>query len=975
MLSPNHQAAHDAVESEDDSDDEEGDDHVIQSITNALASTTDENPRGKHEYVKRTTGIPISAPKKNAKTTTKKKKAETKTEPSEYDVYMGRGGLMNKVRNGSLYRQLILQNYVGYKSATFKRDFAVERVIKPIQKEGGRFFVPSASLDKWVIGDIVEVVAPKVMQALRDCLKDGGQRAYDGHLSHAAAPKKSPAKKPPPSNSAKTASCKTISTARQKANAAAKSSAKKKRAAPSAASSTPRKRQATSQSASRANHPADTIRQRMVEKANAGGNTNSNAMTPPGGTSPPSNNNHSSPGLQHSLLVAGSPAPAAPAPSASPSKEGEGDSEKEVPVNDKAHATATSTTAGEITAGDVIPSRNSSTTGKSQPTALDDEAKPAITSSADTSPPSKETIPSAKQSISNDIQTKTSSDTNPPAADGVETKRTDSAGAAEQPKKAEDKVEPPMTRKCSRISSGSDVSAAATVAPRLTRSNSHVTAALTTRPKRQVSHASVPLMMTRPKRQVSHASITPEQSSVTKSAKTDAPKPPKLKRDKSRDSHQGSVGSESQLKFPWEIRFEELLNYAKANDHSNVQQRDKQYSALGRFVKINRQYLKRNQMGENSPLTPEREALLEGMGFVWDMRNPQSQAYDWDAQFRALKAYQKKNGHCNVPLRADRTNALGRWVAYMRKLKTVNPKQFERLGGLYVNATWKKKLDEIGFDWRKSSTKRHVASPSKRHEASPSTRHKAESDAEESSASDDSVIVDKVSFPVPLQSPAGFAKPSSNHSLAAPVSVVTKTVVKPMVKMHIDIDPLTGEKTNFGNNKTWSQCFGMMRRFKSENGHTQVPYKSFPHNNPETILCKFALAMRAEKVDKKCGMPTNLTDEREKLLNSIGFAWKTAYNCTKEGSAKAPVSKRLQERAQAPKPSDRKKVQATSEIVHKTIIDTEGTRWSTYKPLPVDKLFKLDPHQWGAVPVRPPTPENWGVELAYESDGDDSVTF
>jgi hypothetical protein len=264
-----------------------------------------------------------------------------------------------------------------------------------------------------------------------------------------------------------------------------------------------------------------------------------------------------------------------------------------------------------------------------------------------------------------------------------------------------------------------------------------------------------------------------------------------------------------------------------------------------------------------------------------------------------------------------------------------------------------------------------------------------------------SVKVDKVSVTVPVHAPVRFIKTPSKPSPPAPITVVKKvtadvpkhTVSLPpsqlvkattpiLLPNSVNINPLTGKESNFGNNKNWRQCFAMLKCFKDENGHTQVPYKRFPHNNPVAVLSKFAMTMRSHKALKNRNQPNNLTDEREELLNSIGFEWRTTYECTQEGSkalaqatGQAPpaASRKLTEIARAPRGSSRKELKQEPEIVYKTIIDSEGTKWSTYRPVPVDKLFKPEPQLM--VPLRPPTPENWGVEMAYESDGNDSVTF
>jgi hypothetical protein len=87
------------------------------------------------------------------------------------DVYLGRGGGTNALRQGSLYRGLILDNAEDYAALPpkAKRQFARERIVQPIHCEGGSFYVRKPA-GGWIICPPGELAA-KVMQALRDCKK------------------------------------------------------------------------------------------------------------------------------------------------------------------------------------------------------------------------------------------------------------------------------------------------------------------------------------------------------------------------------------------------------------------------------------------------------------------------------------------------------------------------------------------------------------------------------------------------------------------------------------------------------------------------------------------------------------------------------------------------------------------------------------------------------------------------------------
>jgi hypothetical protein len=144
--------------------------------------------------------------------------------------------------------------------------------------------------------------------------------------------------------------------------------------------------------------------------------------------------------------------------------------------------------------------------------------------------------------------------------------------------------------------------------------------------------------------------------------------------------------------------------------------------------------------------------------------------------------------------------------------------------------------------------------------------------------------------------------------------------------------------------------------------------------------------MREHKVLKLHGRPNHLTQEREDMLNSIQFEWKASFDCTKEGamlakSTKKSISSSTTQQvatSKLPTVATRAKTGGSKSngcVKQPVVVDSEGNLWSVYKPLTVDRLLGASKTARG-VPERPPTPENWGVELAYDSDGSyDSLTF
>ena len=152
-------------------------------------------------------------------------------------------------------------------------------------------------------------------------------------------------------------------------------------------------------------------------------------------------------------------------------------------------------------------------------------------------------------------------------------------------------------------------------------------------------------------------------------------------------------------KVPWDFRFRELMEYADEHGNCNVPQRWEKNPSLGRFVKINRQYYMRKitkKGGRKNPLIDERIALLDAIGFVWDIRQRICRPYVWHDEFRKLKQFHKKFGHFNVPNEPKYGRLYG-WVFSMRYFQNM---KFEKDTGLHLKILTpgrESQLNEIGF--------------------------------------------------------------------------------------------------------------------------------------------------------------------------------------------------------------------------------------------------------------------------------------
>jgi|CXWL01.1.fsa_nt_gi superfamily II DNA or RNA helicase len=139
------------------------------------------------------------------------------------------------------------------------------------------------------------------------------------------------------------------------------------------------------------------------------------------------------------------------------------------------------------------------------------------------------------------------------------------------------------------------------------------------------------------------------------------------------------------LGFVWDIKeaqwdegFKALQTYHQREGHCRVPWLHHEGSyRLGSWVST--------QRSEKEQLSPERQARLDALGFVWDAGELQ-----WDKGFKALQTYHQREGHCRVPLpHREQIFSLGAWVSTQRRTKeTLSHEQLTR-------------LDALGFEWNR----------------------------------------------------------------------------------------------------------------------------------------------------------------------------------------------------------------------------------------------------------------------------------
>jgi superfamily II DNA or RNA helicase/ribosomal protein L7Ae-like RNA K-turn-binding protein len=128
------------------------------------------------------------------------------------------------------------------------------------------------------------------------------------------------------------------------------------------------------------------------------------------------------------------------------------------------------------------------------------------------------------------------------------------------------------------------------------------------------------------------------------------------------------------LAHQWEQSFKALKKFKDKEGHCMVPQRSIQDGlALGAWVSVMRQ--------KKSEISDDRLIRLNELGFIWDVL-----AHQWEENFKALKKYRDREGHCRVSKgHIEDGLALGTWVLNSRYKKSE------------ISADRLARLNEIGF--------------------------------------------------------------------------------------------------------------------------------------------------------------------------------------------------------------------------------------------------------------------------------------
>ncbi len=329
------------------------------------------------------------------------------------------------------------------------------------------------------------------------------------------------------------------------------------------------------------------------------------------------------------------------------------------------------------------------------------------------------------------------------------------------------------------------------------------------------------------------------------------------------------------LGVSWDRWFGLMQIFSKTNGHCRVPyDMSSEGQKLGLWV--NNQRYKRNT------LTPVQIRRLDGIGFSWE---PQTES--WDAAFAALLEYRKRAGHCRTP-RGTIVNGikLGSWIYNQRSFKDrLTTEQIKLLDS--VGFSW----DPFGEEWDKSydvlrryyERQGHCRVPKRCIFKNIQLGAWVHSQRQKQNSLTHEQIrrLDGIGFtwePRTESWDAAFAALLEYRKRAGHCRTPRGTIVNGIklgnwvIYQRSFKDRLTTEQIKlldsvgfswdpFG--EEWDKSYDVLRRYYERQGHCRVPQR-----------CIFENMKLGAWVSKQRQKKANLSPERIKRLNSLGFIWK-----------------------------------------------------------------------------------------------------
>ena len=314
----------------------------------------------------------------------------------------------------------------------------------------------------------------------------------------------------------------------------------------------------------------------------------------------------------------------------------------------------------------------------------------------------------------------------------------------------------------------------------------------------------------------------------------------------------------AELDKQWNKQYEKLAEFKRMNGHCRVPIRlCKQDKPLGGWVSTQRNVYAKDAIRQ------DRKDLLDEIGFVWkaDMIAARICGDDkkWLQQYEKLVELKRKNGHCILPFNDMEDKYLRSWVRMQRMNHTKKTMREDR----------NKLLDEIGFVWRVDGITCRVSVDNKK------WRQQYEK-LVEYKRKNGHCIVPKV-YEQDKTFGNWVAVQRMNHTKKTMRQDRKKTLdeLEFVWKVNIAVrkaDSIAARVS--GDDKKWLQQYEKLVDFRHKNRHCIVP-KVYEQDK---AFGNWVAMQRTVHIKK------TMRQDRQELLDEIGFVWRVDMAVSKAGS-------------------------------------------------------------------------------------------
>eukprot|EP00586_Coscinodiscus_wailesii_P003168 CAMPEP_0172489756 /NCGR_PEP_ID=MMETSP1066-20121228/19962_1 /TAXON_ID=671091 /ORGANISM="Coscinodiscus wailesii, Strain CCMP2513" /LENGTH=862 /DNA_ID=CAMNT_0013257847 /DNA_START=239 /DNA_END=2827 /DNA_ORIENTATION=+ len=324
----------------------------------------------------------------------------------------------------------------------------------------------------------------------------------------------------------------------------------------------------------------------------------------------------------------------------------------------------------------------------------------------------------------------------------------------------------------------------------------------------------------------------------------------------------------------WLVHYEELQGFKAKEGHCNVPEHSNEWESLGRWVAEQRRQYKLYKDGYPSPLSDERIAALQIIGFEWSTpQRVRSELYNdmWMKQYKRLQDYKSREGHCNVPQGYKKDPSLGKWVKSQRQFyKQLKDGSSSRMTHDRVEA-----LERLGFEWSRAESLNRVTSGEKP-DASNKVWMKQYEKLQDFKSREGHCNISQYGIADPYLSKwVKTQRHMYKLMMEGKSSGLTERRIEALKKLGFEWsrgDNLCRNEPDTKPNmyrKVWMKQYKKLKKFKSQEGHCNVP----KHYSQDQSLGLWVSTQRNEYRKLMKNQESCMTEERIEALEKIDFVW------------------------------------------------------------------------------------------------------